>query len=140
MPNCHLCGAHFPNRLVVNGQLRNVHNRRYCLECSPWGLHNVRRLEGLREREPQSLPIAKTCSLCGQKKPVTDFYLRTEAERSHHWCKTCTDAHLGSPAEFTSTAGCGRPATLTKRWSSRATTATWHAQCTVGARTKTWPR
>lgn len=38
MPNCN---AHFPNRLKIEGKMRNLNNRKYCFECSPWKSHNT---------------------------------------------------------------------------------------------------
>lgn len=41
MPTCRKCNAHFPNRLEIEGKVRNLYKRKYCLECSPWGKHNT---------------------------------------------------------------------------------------------------
>ena len=40
MGRCELCSQPFPNKLKVDGRLRNLQNRRYCLICSPFGAHN----------------------------------------------------------------------------------------------------
>ena len=37
---CEACGAEFPRRAVVDGLLRNLQRRRFCLTCSPFGQHN----------------------------------------------------------------------------------------------------
>jgi hypothetical protein len=44
MPDCKKCTNNFPNRLVVNGKVRNTQRRKYCLDCSPFGLRNRRKL------------------------------------------------------------------------------------------------
>lgn len=36
---------HSPNRIVIDGKQRVLCKRKYCLECSPFGEHNTRRLE-----------------------------------------------------------------------------------------------
>jgi hypothetical protein len=40
---CENCGASFPTRLVIDGVVRNLNGRRFCLECSPFGAHNTSR-------------------------------------------------------------------------------------------------
>jgi hypothetical protein len=89
MPTCRLCGAHFPNWLLVEGRLRNFHTRKYCLACSPFGLHNVRTLE----RIPPPPGSAKVCTQCGREKPLEGFYLRRNGTSSHAWCKVCNTEH-----------------------------------------------
>ena len=33
---CYTCGGEFNDHIYVDGKLRNMQNRRNCLECSPW--------------------------------------------------------------------------------------------------------
>lgn len=40
---CEQCGRAFAKRMVVDGQLRYLYRRRFCLDCSPFGLHNTSR-------------------------------------------------------------------------------------------------
>lgn len=40
MKICANCGALFPPRVVIDGKVRNLNNRRFCLDCSPFGIHN----------------------------------------------------------------------------------------------------
>jgi hypothetical protein len=44
MRNCLKCGNQVPNLLVVDGKKRNLKNRKYCIECSPFGKHNTRKI------------------------------------------------------------------------------------------------
>ncbi len=44
MPKCKKCGKHFPNNININGKKRNLQRRKYCLDCSPFGEHNTRKL------------------------------------------------------------------------------------------------
>jgi len=66
MPICKLCGKKFPNRLKLNGKIRNLKNRKYCLNCSGFGLHNTTQLnfkfKGKRMR------ICKGCGILLTKK------------------------------------------------------------------------
>lgn len=41
---CESCGAEFPNRMLIDGVVRNVHGRRFCLDCSPFGAHNTAKI------------------------------------------------------------------------------------------------
>lgn len=61
MPICKKCGKKFPNRLKINGQIKIINTRKYCLECSPFGLHNTRKPMNLKEGD-----ITK-CINCGRE-------------------------------------------------------------------------
>ena len=37
-----ICGQTIPFTCVVDGKKRNLKNRKFCLACSPFGLHNTR--------------------------------------------------------------------------------------------------
>lgn len=45
MPVCKKCGKYFPNRITIDGKERVVSSRSYCLECSPFGSHNTKKIE-----------------------------------------------------------------------------------------------
>jgi hypothetical protein len=51
MPVCANCLLTFPNRIKVGGRPRNISNRKYCLGCSPFGLHNTRTVSRIRRRD-----------------------------------------------------------------------------------------
>jgi hypothetical protein len=44
MRKCLKCDAQVPNYAWVEGKKRNLNNRKYCLECSPFGKHNTRKI------------------------------------------------------------------------------------------------
>ncbi len=44
MPICNKCNESFPNRIQIDGKYRNICNRKYCLTCSPFGVHNTKQL------------------------------------------------------------------------------------------------
>ncbi len=46
MRTCGKCNDRLPYKIWVDGKQKNIGNRRYCLECSPWGQHNTRKLNG----------------------------------------------------------------------------------------------
>jgi hypothetical protein len=63
MPICRRCQTSFPNRIEVEGRRRNISNRKYCLSCSPWGLHNTRPIP-LVEQQTDAQEL--TCTICSK--------------------------------------------------------------------------
>lgn len=41
MPVCKKCNKPFPNRIKINGKVKIINKRKFCLECSPFGEHNT---------------------------------------------------------------------------------------------------
>jgi len=41
MPLCKKCSRPFPNRQMIDGKIRILSKRKYCLDCSTWGKHNT---------------------------------------------------------------------------------------------------
>lgn len=41
---CKKCGGYLPNNINIDGKIRNMQNRKYCLSCSPFGQHNTKRI------------------------------------------------------------------------------------------------
>lgn len=41
MPKCQKCNGVFPRNIILNDKQRNLQNRKFCLSCSPFGLHNT---------------------------------------------------------------------------------------------------
>lgn len=58
MPICNKCGKAFPNRISIDGKLRTLNRRKYCLECSPFGNHNTKKLEVTTGKKKRSNPKA----------------------------------------------------------------------------------
>lgn len=49
---CVACGRKFPAKMVIDGKMRSLYRRRFCLECSPFGDHNTSKTPlGLRSTE-----------------------------------------------------------------------------------------
>lgn len=61
MPTCHKCTKEFSNRIIIDGKVKLLSKRKYCLECSPWGLHNTISLE-----TEQHGVIECTCQTCNR--------------------------------------------------------------------------
>lgn len=55
MKNCAKCNVNaIPNWIKINGKNRNLKNRKYCFECSPFGKHNTISLEKENSRSSYS--------------------------------------------------------------------------------------
>lgn len=62
MKSCLRCGADIPSWVVIDGVRKNTGNRKYCLECSPWGMHNTKQIH-LSKADP----VDNTCQLCKRR-------------------------------------------------------------------------
>ncbi len=93
MRPCNNCGCHVPNKMIVDGKPRNLQNRKFCLECSPFGGRNTRRdistPKVLKTRKTTALAVTRyrqrlkqklidhkggRCQRCGYDKPVARVY------------------------------------------------------------------
>ena len=62
MPICKLCNSKFKNFVVVDGKIRNLQKRSYCLVCSPFGQHNTRPLIRPLTDKTNQFRSCTTCS------------------------------------------------------------------------------
>ncbi len=60
MPVCRKCSKTFPNRVEINGQRHVISNRKFCLECSPFGGHNT-------HKELSVTSVRCRCDQCGRE-------------------------------------------------------------------------
>jgi hypothetical protein len=79
MRTCRLCGSEFPAHVVIDGRERNLQNRKFCLQCSPYGSHNTRTLRRDDVGNVVAVTVARVraltqpefeklcCSRCGRK-------------------------------------------------------------------------
>lgn len=42
MRECRKCGQSIPRKINIDGKERNLQNRKFCLDCSPWRNHNTK--------------------------------------------------------------------------------------------------
>jgi len=87
MPICKQCNKIFSNFIVINGKKRNLHNRKYCLECSPFGLHNTRPIEKKFFQED----LECICEICGRKYIYSYDKNKKKAIKGHtkKHCNSC---------------------------------------------------
>lgn len=88
MPCCTKCHAHFANHVVIEGKIRNLQNRKYCLECSPFAQHNTKQLD----KTPTDALTLRKCVRCKRTLPTDDFYTSRGGTKSLCYCKQCTNS------------------------------------------------
>ena len=79
---CKKCGNNIPCKIKIGGKVRNLNNRTYCLDCSPFGQHNTRQLDKYNEF------VNGKCYTCSRKLDYKGTYcwycnlLKRETQRS----------------------------------------------------------
>ncbi len=82
---CSLCGKQFKTRQKIDGKVRNLCNRKYCLKCSPFGKHNT--INFLKTNKDYNVITHKKCGKCKELKKVEDFYVNSK--KIQGYCKNC---------------------------------------------------
>jgi len=65
---CKKCGGYIPLRIEIDGKVRNLKNRKFCLVCSPFGKHNTRDIT--KPQVPCGLQD-RACKKCGEYIPIS---------------------------------------------------------------------
>jgi hypothetical protein len=73
MPLCQRCNAKFPWKVRIDNKIRILRRRRFCLECSPFGLHNTKDLNNLPNKNNV---ICQRCHKVYDYKKSTGHTLR----------------------------------------------------------------
>ena len=94
MPTCKNCNTTFKNKIEIDGKIRNLQKRKFCLDCSPFNQHNTSSIldpdERLKRRRTQWVKgvinwrrrkklllieyKGKKCQQCGYDKPIPGAY------------------------------------------------------------------
>lgn len=77
MHTCLKCGKEIKTYVKIDGKLHNLHSRKYCLECSPFGKHNTKKLGILKENK------VKKCIYCGETDP------KKFSKNNYKQCRNC---------------------------------------------------
>lgn len=86
MPICRKCSNSFPNRVKINNKVKNLSSRIYCLDCSPFGRHNTKILDGKERKNRKKLEGAKCiCIVCDRNY----IYSRNKGHRKDI-CNSCS--------------------------------------------------
>lgn len=83
MKICLKCKSTFASYAKINGVRKNLGNRKYCLDCSPHGARNRRKLHIL-EFESE-----KKCPRCNQVLSIENF--KTKVGKIRCWCLKCVN-------------------------------------------------
>jgi 5-methylcytosine-specific restriction endonuclease McrA len=85
---CDNCNKEFNSVVYINNKRRNMCNRKFCLDCSPFGKRNTR--SDLTKPLSKDLTERK-CSKCEVIKPISDFYKKNKQKgpEPYPYCKTC---------------------------------------------------
>lgn len=75
---CKNCSNTFPYEKEIDGKVRNLSSREYCLECSPFGEHNTNQIH--KETGKRNMQ----CNIC-QK----EYTYEPNSGKSKDYCKTC---------------------------------------------------
>lgn len=81
---CQSCGASFRVWQEIDGVMKSLQRRRYCLECSPYKSGSKRRLSRYRTIDEEE---HKRCPKCQCWKSLREFY-NTSA-----YCRLCHNDH-----------------------------------------------
>lgn len=76
---CKKCNKNFSSSVTIEGKRRNLKNRKYCLECSPFDRHNTKRLEYSHNEN-----IIRKCRFC-EKEIIRN------GNGKGNYCWTCTN-------------------------------------------------
>lgn len=82
MPKCKKCNNNFKTIAIIDGKRKNLCNRKYCLDCSPFGSHNTRKIhiDGISIGSKEKPCI---CNICGKG------FILSSANRSSGRGSTC---------------------------------------------------
>jgi len=80
---CLICHKTFPMRFKIEGKVRNLSKRKYCLECSPFGQHNSRNQHLLKLH--LEAPDCKICPICNITKHKSEF----GKKKIRSYCNEC---------------------------------------------------
>lgn len=95
MKICAKCQGLFKTNIKINGKNHNLGSRKFCLNCSPFGLHNTKKIH-------VNNPIingkeSKRCPKCEKSYPKTDefFYFSSLKKDSlGTYCRKCSNIEV----------------------------------------------
>lgn len=88
MPKCENCKSDFNNWAEIDGVKKNISRRKYCLNCSPFGSHNTRKIHDQQKNETE-----KQCLTCKIIKPLNEFSKRNNGMNLTGNCKACLHSY-----------------------------------------------
>lgn len=83
MPICQNCQKDFPIKVLVDGYMKNLSSRKFCLECSPLGSKNTKSYIVQTEED------MAFCIFCNKIKDIEQFYKRKQSKKPLSYCIDC---------------------------------------------------
>lgn len=80
MRTCKKCNTEFPIWMVIEGKTRNLKNRKFCVDCSPFGKGNRKQLHLSETQKDETL----TCPFCSK-----DYVYDGRKQKSRKSCNAC---------------------------------------------------
>lgn len=94
MKNCQNCGKEIPTRVVVDGVVKYIYRRNYCLDCRPYGygqpVDRYRTKQGSQE---------KRCKTCERWLPLSEFGLKAGRGDNTHLSPDCHECNSDRVAQ-----------------------------------------
>ena len=99
---CRGCGRHIPNWIKIDGVGKNLKNRKYCLDCSPWGRHNTRADINKKSRSEKYGEWSDERKKMVIRSVKARGFRRKEQliELAGGECKKCGKKYVGCPSYF----------------------------------------
>ena len=88
MKTCLKCGTKFSIHTEINGVMKNLGTRKYCLTCSPFLTHNTTKLH-----QAHSNGLRK-CPHCERVLAPDKFYRRRRNNNFSVYCKDCSSQQV----------------------------------------------
>ena len=73
MPICKKCGNNFSNRITIDNINRVINKRVYCLECSPFNMHNTRQVHLPTRKKHDNQHVWQKKARIERKQELLDF-------------------------------------------------------------------
>lgn len=92
MKICKKCNKEFPCWTKIDGINKNLNNRKFCLDCSPWGKHNTVDITVYKGNDTSTTQI---CLYCKVEKPKSMFYTRSgrKVHSTQSVCRECSSKY-----------------------------------------------
>lgn len=81
---CLKCGNEFKILTKIDGKIKNLSSRKYCLSCSPFNQRNTKKIHEI----PSVLNGFKKCPICKEDHPLENFFVKKNG-RLYSYCKKC---------------------------------------------------
>lgn len=90
MNTCKKCNNPFSNRIEINGKIKNISKRKFCIRCSPFGKHNTKNLNRPNPITNKNGIFYKKCTSCNNilEHTTENFCFRKDG-RSFNRCRSC---------------------------------------------------